>query len=65
MIGIIGYGAYVPCYRIRTDEIALQWGRDPQTVKQGLALREKTVYRLRRSRTSSSVMFSTFDSSRG
>lgn len=43
MIGIVGYGAYVPCYRIRTDDIAHQWGQNPESVKQGLALREKTV----------------------
>src|SRR5882757_3512169 len=43
MIGIVGYGAYVPCFRIRTDDIAAQWGKDPEAVKRGLVLREKTI----------------------
>jgi hydroxymethylglutaryl-CoA synthase len=43
MIGIVGYGSYVPCYRIRAEEIATQWGNDPDSVKKGLLLKEKTV----------------------
>ncbi len=43
MIGIVGYGSYIPRYRIRADDIARQWGRDPETVKRGLLLKEKTV----------------------
>lgn len=43
MIGIVGYGSYLPRYRIRVEEIAHQWGRDPETIKKGLQLREKTV----------------------
>ena len=43
MAGIVGYGAYVPCYRIKAEVIARQWGGDPVAVKRGLMLEEKTV----------------------
>lgn len=43
MIGIVGYGSYLPRYRIKVEEIARQWGKDPETILKGLQLKEKTV----------------------
>ena len=42
-IGIISYGAYIPRFRIKTEEIAKTWGKDPDTIKKGLGIIEKTV----------------------
>jgi hydroxymethylglutaryl-CoA synthase len=43
MAGIVGYGAYVPRKRIKAEEIARQWGKDPASIRRGLMLEEKTV----------------------
>jgi hydroxymethylglutaryl-CoA synthase len=43
MAGIVGYGAYIPRKRITTEEIARQWGKDPEVIKRGLLLEEKSV----------------------
>lgn len=43
MFGIVGYGSYLPRYRIKADDIAHQWRMDPETIKRGLMLYEKTV----------------------
>lgn len=43
MIGICGYGSYLPKFRIKVDTIAKQWGMDPESIKKGLLLYEKTV----------------------
>ncbi len=43
MIGIIGYGSYIPMYRIKTETIAKIWGEDPERIEQGLGIIEKSV----------------------
>lgn len=43
MIGIAGYGAYIPRYRIKVEEIAKVWNQDADTFKKGLKVMEKSV----------------------
>lgn len=43
MTGIIGYGAHVPSYRIKVEEIAKVWGDDPESISKGLVVEEKSV----------------------
>lgn len=43
MIGIVSYGFYVPEFRIRIDEIAKVWGKNPEEIKKSLAVEEKSV----------------------
>ena len=43
MAGIVSYGAFVPRKRIKTEEIARQWGKNPETIRRGLLLEEKSV----------------------
>jgi hydroxymethylglutaryl-CoA synthase len=42
-VGIVGYGAYVPRYRIKTDEIARVWSKDGKATSAGLGVYEKSV----------------------
>lgn len=43
MAGIIGYGAFVPSYRIKVEEIAKVWGDNPKAISNGLVVTEKSV----------------------
>jgi hydroxymethylglutaryl-CoA synthase len=43
MIGIVGYGGYLPRYRIRHEDIAAQWGRRAPGERKARGLMEKTV----------------------
>jgi len=43
MIGIVGYGGYVPRLRIKTEEIASVWNEDGNRIKNGLLINEKSV----------------------
>jgi hydroxymethylglutaryl-CoA synthase len=42
-IGIVSYGANVPRWRIKTDEIASVWGKDGAVISKGLGILEKSV----------------------
>jgi hydroxymethylglutaryl-CoA synthase len=42
-VGIVGYGSCVPKYRIKADEIARVWGEEPDRIKKGLGVFEKSV----------------------
>ncbi|MCD6162231.1 MAG: hydroxymethylglutaryl-CoA synthase [candidate division Zixibacteria bacterium] len=43
MVGIVGYGAYLPRNRIKVEEIAKVWGTDAVSFKKGMMLQEKSV----------------------
>lgn len=43
MAGIIGYGAHIPLFRIKVEEIAKVWNDEPESIKKGLNITEKSV----------------------
>ncbi|MCS7131385.1 MAG: hydroxymethylglutaryl-CoA synthase [Hadesarchaea archaeon] len=42
-VGIVGYGVYIPRYRLKLEDIARVWGADAGKIKQGLLVEEKSV----------------------
>ena len=42
-IGIVSYGAHIPRLRIKSSDIANAWGKDPETITNGLGIIEKSV----------------------
>jgi len=42
-VGIVGYGGYVPRFRIKVEEIARVWGEDGKRMSGGLNVYEKSV----------------------
>ena len=43
MVGIVSYGAYVPRYRIKPEEIGRIWGTDGASMGKGLMINQKSV----------------------
>lgn len=43
MFGIISYGYYIPRYRIKIEEIASVWGKNPPEIIRSLGVSEKSV----------------------
>ncbi|TFF91132.1 hydroxymethylglutaryl-CoA synthase, partial [Candidatus Thorarchaeota archaeon] len=43
MVGIVGYGVYIPRYRIKTADIASVWGEDGEAMAHGLRVYEKSL----------------------
>lgn len=42
-VGIVGYGAYVPRFRIKAEEIARVWGQHADDIRKSLMVSEKSV----------------------
>ncbi len=42
-VGILGYGVYIPKYRIKIADIASVWGKKAEDIEKSLGLKEKAV----------------------
>lgn len=42
-VGIVGFGTYLPFYRIKVSEIAPVWGKNPDEIEKSLGVSEKAV----------------------
>jgi len=42
-VGVVSWGAYIPKYRIRTEEVARIWGDDPLRIVDVYLVDEKSV----------------------
>jgi hydroxymethylglutaryl-CoA synthase len=42
-VGIVGYGVYIPRYRLKIEEVARMWRMDAERVKRGILVEEKAV----------------------
>ena len=42
-VGIVGFGSYIPRYRIKVETIAEEWGDDANSISKGIQVFEKTV----------------------
>ncbi len=43
MVGIVGYGGYIPKYRIKVEDIADIWNENGKSIREGLLINEKSV----------------------
>lgn len=46
MVGIVSYGVYIPKYRIKLEQIASAWHKEPRDILSGLHVSEKAVANL-------------------
>jgi hydroxymethylglutaryl-CoA synthase len=42
-VGIVGYGSYIPKYRLKIEDIAVAWKKNPKEIIGSLGIKEKSV----------------------